>query len=176
LTLELAHPLGELPLGADEPDFPVIAQDRTPPKRESITTAEPRQPLFDDNVLPMLVGDDVFLKLVRKGVEQGAFVYRSGELLRANSLPQPGRIAFDRESELSIAAYAREHGIWPRPELFPPLLAASAARVSGARPRLSKGSLVGVTALVAALSNGPGPCQPSRREGRAARGAGDGSG
>lgn len=143
MTPELAHPLGELPLGADEPDFPVIAQDRTPLERGSITTAEPRQALFDDNVPPMLVGDDVFFKLIRKGVEQGELVYRSGELLWAKGLTSPTRIAIDEQTELFTAAYAREHGIWPRPEPFPPLLAASTAGL-GATMRETARRLVAI--------------------------------
>ncbi len=119
MIVERLRELGKLRLAEDEPDSPAYVRDRTPLKKGSITTAALRKEFTDDPALPMLVGDDVFFKLVRRGVEQGEFVYRRGDLIWAKGLPAPGSIAIDEESELFTAAYARDKGIWPRPEPEP---------------------------------------------------------
>mgnify|MGYP001627224396 CR=1 FL=1 len=116
MIVERLRELGKLRLAEDEPDSPAYVRDRTPLKKGAITTAALRREFADDPALPMLVGDDVFFKLVRRGVEQGEFVYRRGDLIWAKGLPAPGSIAIDEETELFTAAYARGQRIWPRPE------------------------------------------------------------
>jgi hypothetical protein len=120
MIVERLRELGKLRLPEDEPDSPAYVRDRTPLKKGSITTAGLRAEFFRDPSLPMLVGDEVFIKLVRRGVEQGDFVYRAGSLLWAEDLPPPGKILIDEQTELFTAAKARELGIWPRPEPPPP--------------------------------------------------------
>lgn len=115
MIIERLRELGKLRLPEDEPDSPAYVRDRTPLKKGTITTGKLRQEFFEDPSLPMLVGDDVFIKLVRRGVEQGEFVYREGDLIWAKGLPPPAKIAIGEEAELFTATAAREQGIWPRP-------------------------------------------------------------
>lgn len=116
MIVERLRELGKLRLSQDEPDSPAYVRDRTPLKKGEITTAGLRAEFFADPSLPMLVGDEVFVKLIRRGVEQGDFVYRDGDLLWAKGLPSPGRIEIEEQTEIFTSARARELGIWPRPE------------------------------------------------------------
>lgn len=61
----------------------------------------------------MLVGDDVFIKGIRKGVEQGEYVYQRGELLFGPGDPITA-IAIDEQAVVFTMTYAGEHRIWPR--------------------------------------------------------------
>ena len=46
-----------------------------------MTTGSLRNEFRKDPRLPILAGDDNFTKLIRKGVREGDYVYKSGELL-----------------------------------------------------------------------------------------------
>jgi hypothetical protein len=61
----------------------------------------------------MLIGDGIFVKAICQGVEQGDYVYRSGDLLYGKGDPQP-QIRIDEQSLVFTLAYATEKGIWPR--------------------------------------------------------------
>jgi hypothetical protein len=102
----------------DEPDAPAYVRDRTPLKRGQITTAALREEFRRDATLPMLVGDDVFIKGIRRGVEQGEYVYQRGDLLFGPGDPITS-INVDEQAVVFTMAYAREHGIWPRPVAQP---------------------------------------------------------
>lgn len=115
-VVERLRELGRLRLPEDHPDAPVYIRDRTPLRKGPITTAELRAEFRRDPSLPMLVGDDVFVKLIRAGIVAGEYVYRRGDLIGAKGLPPPGRIEIDEQSLVMTAAYAREQGIWPKPE------------------------------------------------------------
>lgn len=106
---------GKLRLPTDQPDSPVYVRDRTPLKKGQITTAALRTEFRQDPSLPMLVGDDVFIKGIRLGIDQDVYIYQSGELLRGKGDPH-AEIKVDEQSFIYTTAYAREHGIWPRPE------------------------------------------------------------
>lgn len=97
----------------DDPDAPAYVRDRTPLKKGQITTAALRDEFRRDPALPILIGDDVFIKGVRKGVEVGEYVYQRGELLYGQGDPHT-MIAIDEQSFVFTMAYAKEHGIWPR--------------------------------------------------------------
>ena len=73
--------LNKLRRAEDEPDSPAYVRDRTPLKKGEITTLALRNEFRRDPGLPMLIGDDVFVRGVRLGVEQGEYVYRRGDLL-----------------------------------------------------------------------------------------------
>ena len=62
----------------------------------------------------MLIGDDVFVRGVRLGVEQGEYVYRRGDLLLGPGDPA-AEIVIDEQSVIYTMAFARNRGIWPRP-------------------------------------------------------------
>lgn len=106
---------GKLRLPTDQPDSPVYVRDRTPLKKGQITTAALRTEFRQDPSLPMLVCDDVFIKGIRLGIDQDVYIYQSGDLLRGKGDPH-AEIKVDEQSFLYTTTYAREHGIWPRPE------------------------------------------------------------
>lgn len=99
----------------DEPDAPAYVKDRTPLRKGQITTAALREQFRQDATLPMLVGDDVFVRGIRLGVDRGEFVYRKGDLLYGKGDPLTP-ISVEEEAAVFTMAYAVEHGIWPRPQ------------------------------------------------------------
>ena len=106
--------LNKLRYPEDEPDSPSYVRDRTPLKKGEITTAGLRNEFRRDPGLPMLIGDDVFVRGVRLGVEQGEYVYRRGDLLLGPGDPS-AEIVIDEQSVIFTMAFARQRGIWPRP-------------------------------------------------------------
>jgi hypothetical protein len=102
----------------DEPDSPAYIRDRTPLKKGEITTRALREEFRRDPGLPMLIGDDVFVRGIRQGVELGEYVYRRGDLLYGPGDPQAS-IMVDEQSTIFTMAFARERGIWPRPSPKP---------------------------------------------------------
>lgn len=104
--------------GDDEPDSPTYIRDRTPLKKGQITTASLRDEFRRDPKLPILIGDDIFVRAVRRGVEQGEYVYERNGLLYGPGDPSAS-IMIDEQAVVSTMGYAKEHGIWPRPEPKP---------------------------------------------------------
>ncbi len=113
----------KLRLPEDAPDSPVFVRERTPLKKGEITTRALRDEFRRDPGLPMLVGDDVFLRGVRLGIEGGDYVYRGGDLLCGPGDPQAA-IRIDEQSFVFTMDYAKRKKIWPRapaaPEPLPP--------------------------------------------------------
>ena len=107
--------LGKLRLPEDEPDSPSYVCDRTPLKKGRIATRALRDEFRRDPGLPILSGDDVFVRGVRRGIEQGEYVYRRGDLLFGPGDP-PAEIAIDEQSVVFTMVYARNMGVWPRPK------------------------------------------------------------
>lgn len=106
---------GKLRLPEDQPDAPEYVRDKTPLKTKGEMTTEALRDEFRQNpALPMLIGDQVFVRGVRLGVEQGRFVYRRGDLLFAPGEPTT-EIVVDGESTVCTVQYAKNIGIWPRP-------------------------------------------------------------
>lgn len=108
----------KLRIPGDEPDSPTYIRDRTPLKKGKITTMELREEFRRDVALPMLVGDEVFLRGLRQGIEQGEYVYQCGELWWGKDDP-PAEIKLQEQSWLFTTAYAREHDLYPRPAKKP---------------------------------------------------------
>ena len=107
--------LRKLRAAEDEPDSPAYVRDRTPLKKGQITTLALRDEFRRDPALPILIGDDVFVRGVRRGVEQGDYVYRRGDLLYGPGDPQAS-IVIDEQATVFTMAYARNTGLWPRPK------------------------------------------------------------
>ena len=106
--------LGKLRLPEDEPDSPAYVRDRTPLKKGEITTWALRDEFRRDPALPILIGDDIFVRGVRRGIEQGEYVYRRGELLFGPGDPS-ANIVIDEQSVVFTIAFAKNARIWPRP-------------------------------------------------------------
>lgn len=119
----------------DEPDSPAYIRDRTPLKHGEITTRALREEFRRDVKLPMLVGDDVFVRGVRRGIEQGDYVYRRGDLLYGPGDPQ-ATIVVDEQSTIFTMSFAKSHGVWPRPAPAP----ASAVPIDAQREPSAGGS------------------------------------
>ncbi|MFO7974620.1 MAG: hypothetical protein R6V12_08295, partial [Candidatus Hydrogenedentota bacterium] len=105
----------KLRLPEDDPDSPSYVRDKTPLKKGSITTAALRREFFRDPGLPMLVGDEVFLRGLRQGIEDGTYVYQSGDLIWAQGMPY-AEMKIDENSMVYTSEFARENDIWPKPE------------------------------------------------------------
>ena len=111
--------LNKLRLSEDEPDSPVYVRDRTPLRKGQITVLSLRDEFRRDPALPILVGDDIFVRGVRWGIELGEYVYRRGDLLFGPGDP-PAAIEIDEQSMLFTMAYAKNTGLWPRQSVEPP--------------------------------------------------------
>ena len=111
--------LKKLRSSEDEPDAPVYVRDRTPLRKGQMTTLALRDEFRRNPSLPMLVGDDVFIRGIRRGIEQGDYVYRRGDLLFGPGDP-PADIRIDEQAVVMTMAYAKNKAVWPRPAVPPP--------------------------------------------------------
>ena len=102
----------------DQPDAPTYVRDRTPLRKGEMTTRALRNEFRRDPKLPILLGDDIFIKGVRLGVEQGDYIYKRGDLLFGKGDP-PAEIRIDEQAVVMTMAYAKKKGVWPRPNLPP---------------------------------------------------------
>ncbi len=106
--------IGKLRIAEDEPNSPGQVRDNTTLRHGQMTTAALREEFRQNVKLPMLAGDEVFVKGIRLGVERGEFVYRRGTLLYGKGDPIT-TIVVDEQAVVFTIAYATEHAIWPRP-------------------------------------------------------------
>ena len=113
-VVRVLRDLNKLRTEEDEPDSPTYVRDRTPLRRGQMTTAALRNEFRRDPALPMLVGDDVFVRGIRAGVETGEYVYTQGELVYGQGDP-PAVIAIDEQAAVLTMAFARNKNVWPRP-------------------------------------------------------------
>ncbi|HWK64286.1 MAG TPA: DUF499 domain-containing protein [Rhizobiaceae bacterium] len=112
---------------SDSPDSPSYIRDRTPLKKGQMTTRDLRDEFRRDPSLSILLSDDVFRKAIRKGIEEGVYIYQRGELLAGPGDPMPS-INIDEETTIFTMDFAKSKGIWPRPT---PIPTAQPAAVSG---------------------------------------------
>ena len=112
-------------------------------KRGEMSTLDFRNEFYRATALPMLIGDGVFKDGILKGIEEGVFVYESGDLLCGKGDPPCG-IAIDADSVVYTMKAAKRLGRWPRktegengPEeeengrKKPPVFDVTAVRVNG---------------------------------------------
>jgi hypothetical protein len=109
----LLRNLSKLRVSDDDPDSPDYIRDKTPLKNGKISVAELRREFRRDPGLPILVGNDVFIRGIRNGVDHGDYVYQKGDLLYGQGDPYAS-IDVDENAFVYTAEYAREHNIWPR--------------------------------------------------------------
>ncbi len=112
---------------SDAPDAPSYIRDRTPLKKGQISSRDLRDEFRRDPSLSILLSDDVFIKAVRKGIEEGVYVYKRGDLLAGPGDPIP-TIKIDEETMIFTMEFAKNKGIWPHPAPAP---AAQPAAVGG---------------------------------------------
>lgn len=105
--------LNKLRLAEDEPDSPTYIRDRTPLRRGQVITSVLRDEFRRDPTLPMLIGDDIFVRGIRAGIEKSEFIYRRETLLYGPGDPLT-TIAIDEQAVVFTMSYAVEHDIWPR--------------------------------------------------------------
>ena len=105
--------LNKLRLSEDQPDSPAYVKDRTPLKKGQLTTLALREEFRRDPALPILIDDDIFVRGVRRGIEQGEYVYQRGELLYGPGDPA-ANIEIDEQAVVLTMGYAVNAGIWPR--------------------------------------------------------------
>tara|TARA_R110001606_G_scaffold365537_1_gene520435 strand:+ start:1013 stop:4072 length:3060 start_codon:yes stop_codon:yes gene_type:complete len=103
---------------SDAPDSPSYIRDRTPLKKGQISSRDLRDEFRRDPSLSILLSDDVFIKAVRKGIEEGVYVYKRGDLLAGPGDPIP-TIKIDEETMIFTMDFAKNKGIWPRRALAP---------------------------------------------------------
>ena len=101
-----------------EPPAPNSIRDKTPLKKGQISSAELRAEFRKDTRLPIILSDDTFIKMVRQGIQQGIYIYQSGDLLMGKGDPYAD-IKIDEQSIIFTTSYATERGIWPRPTVAP---------------------------------------------------------
>lgn len=102
----------KLRLPEDEPDSPSYLRDRTPLRRGLISTAGLRQEFYRDPKLPILIKDQVFIKGIIRGIEEGLYVYCSGDLIWGPGQPASS-ITIDENSYVYTLEFAEENRIWP---------------------------------------------------------------
>jgi hypothetical protein len=103
----------------DEPDAPTYVRDRTPLRKGQMTTAALRDEFRRDPALPMLLGDDIFIRGIRRGIDQGDYVYQRGDLVFGSGDP-PADIRIDEQAIVMTMAYAKNKRVWPRSTPPPP--------------------------------------------------------
>jgi len=97
----------------DHPDSPAYVRDRTPLKKGQISTGSLRDEFRKEPSLPILLSDEVLRKAIHKGLEEGLYVYQSGEMTAGPGDPLPS-VRIDEDSFVSTVEYAKLKGIWPR--------------------------------------------------------------
>lgn len=143
---------------SDAPDSPSYIRDRTPLKKGQMTTRDLRDEFRRDPSLSILLSDDVFRKAIRKGIEEGVYVYKRGELLAGPGDPMPS-INIDEETTIFTMDFAKSKGLWPRPAVTPPAQSAGAGSgpsiSSAPLPPLGGGSGVGEGGPGSGYGEGP---------------------
>lgn len=97
----------------DPPPSPGYVRDQTPLKKGQISTLELRGEFRKDPRLGIMLGDEPFVSLVRRGIKDELYVYQSGELLCGPRDPDV-EIRIDGQSFVYTMAHAKELGVWPR--------------------------------------------------------------
>jgi hypothetical protein len=82
-------------------------------KKGQITASELRDEFRKDPSLPVLLSDDVFRKLIRRGIEEGIYIYQRDTLVAAAGDPMP-QIQIDEQSIIFTTEFAKQKGLWPR--------------------------------------------------------------
>ena len=103
----------------DEPDAPAFVRDQTTLKQTGeVTTANLRDQFRQAPNLSILLGDEPLTACIRRGIDQGVFVYRVGEQVYGKGDPAPN-VAFSDQAFVHTMEDAKAKKLWPRPEPEP---------------------------------------------------------
>jgi hypothetical protein len=103
----------ELVLAEDQPPAPNYMADKTPLKKKGVmSTQQLRNEYYRDPALPILLGDQVLKACLRKGLDEGLFVYKEGERLEGQGLP-PGTLNISEDAQIFMMEKALEMSVWP---------------------------------------------------------------
>lgn len=103
----------KLRLAEDAPESPGYIRDRTPLKKGQISTAALRDEFRKDPALSIHSSDSVLIRAINQGINQGDYLYRSGDLLCGPGDPLPS-VKIDENSFVFTIQFAKEKGMWPR--------------------------------------------------------------
>lgn len=109
----------KLRLSRDDPDSPDWVRDQTSLVTGQITTLALRDEFRRAPRLPILIGDDAFIRGIEDGVEQGKYIYKYEDLLYGPNDPKV-QILIDQKAVVWTLSYAIEMKIWPRKTSEPP--------------------------------------------------------
>lgn len=108
----------ELVLAEDQPPAPNYMADKTPLKKKGVmSTQQLRNEYYRDPALPILLGDQVLKACLRKGLDEGLFVYKEGDRLEGQGLP-PGTLSISEDAQIFMMEKALELSVWP-PKIKP---------------------------------------------------------
>ncbi|TAK25717.1 MAG: DUF499 domain-containing protein [Myxococcaceae bacterium] len=123
----------KLRLAEDAPDSPSFVRDRTLLRKAPVSTFALRHEFRCNPVLPILVGDEVFLRGIRQAVEAGEYVYQRGDLVCGKGDPF-AQVLIDEAGQIYTAEQAGEKGVWPRPAPKPPTTAPAEPPLTSGQP------------------------------------------
>lgn len=107
----------------DDPEAPSYVRDQTPLKvKGELSTQELRLEFRRAPKLAILLDDTPLIKCIRRGIEEGTFVYRKGDLLAGPGDPFPN-VSIGEDAFVHTMQDAVAKKLWPRraqPEPTPP--------------------------------------------------------
>lgn len=120
----------------DPPLAGAYIRDKTPLKLRPLSSEELRNEFRKDPALPILLTEGSFIELLRKGINEGLYVYQYGELVWG-----PGDAAADLKIDaralVMTVQQAKEKGVWPRraPEPEPVIDDGKTTDGGGSKPK-----------------------------------------
>ncbi|MGA2703147.1 MAG: hypothetical protein ABSH35_18875 [Isosphaeraceae bacterium] len=136
------------------PDAPAYVRDQTPLKTKGeISTQDLRNEFRRAPKLSILLSDNPLVTCIRKGIQEGVFLYREGEQLWGKGDPEPA-IRISDNALVHTLDDARAKKLWPRPTALKVQLSAAPVAI---RPG-------GSTTVTAVVEGGVGPFSFSSAE------------
>ncbi len=114
-VVQVLQDQSKLQIPGSQPNAPTYVRDRAPKfKRNGEISTQELRDEFNRNVdLPILVGDDVFVAVIEKGVSEGLFVYTNGDLIWGKGEP-PVDVEIADDAMVLLSDLAKERNVWPR--------------------------------------------------------------
>lgn len=118
--VESLHNIDKIRKKGDNLDNPKSLVDRIDDlnNKGKITTRKFREEFYRDPKLPLLIGDNVFLKGIKQGIDDGIFVYEKGDLIRGQD-DADCTITIDNDSTIYTVEKATQLDKWPHEKTKP---------------------------------------------------------